>query len=253
MCAVAYGDVGYGGGSGPPPGSRVPGVVRIVVADGHPLYRRGLTVLLASRPGWAVVAQEDTGAGTLTAALRTDPDLVVMDIDLPHPDAAETTRRIAGELRDVGILVLASRDDGAAMAGLLCAGARACLLKTDDQESVVRAVTAVARGDALLPASAARHVLAGGPELASRELEVLNLVAAGWSAEDISKVLVLDSAAVRAHVGAIVVKIQAAERRRAALRAEETPPPGDGGAVLGGPGSPRRTSSRRGNRRSRRR
>jgi DNA-binding NarL/FixJ family response regulator len=227
----------------------VTGPVRIVVADGHPLYRRGLAALLASQAGWAVVAQEDTGAGAVTAVVRTAADLVVMDIDLPHPSAAETTRRITAERPEADILVLTTRDDGAAMAGLLRGGAVGCLLKTGDQASTVRAVTAVVQGHALLPASAARHVLEGAPELTSREKEVLNLVAAGWSAGDISKVLVLDTAAVRAHVRAIVAKLHADGRR--AEHAGETGP-----AAAGGSGSalgPRRTVPRRGSRRGRRR
>jgi DNA-binding NarL/FixJ family response regulator len=196
------------------------GAVRIVVADGHPMYRRGLAALLASHPGWAVVAQEDTGAGTLDAALRTRPELVVMDIDLPHPPAAETARRITAELPEAAILVLTSRDDGAAMAGLFRAGARGCLAKTDDRSSVVRAVSAAVRGDALLPAAAARHVLDDGPALTSREQEVLELVGAGWGTEDIAKVMVLDPTSVRDHVTAIVEKV------RAVPPAEEAPAPG---------------------------
>lgn len=227
------------------------GAVRIVVADGHPLYRRGLTALLASHPGWTVVAQEDTGADALDAVVRTQPDLVVMDIDLPHPHAAETTRRIAAERPEARILVLTSGDDGEAMAELFRAGVRGCLPKTDDRGALVRAVTAVAQGDALLPAAAARHVLDGGPELTSREQEVLNLVAAGWGTADISKVLVLDSVAVRAHVTAIVAKVGPGA---ATVRAgEDGPAPTALDPTAPGrtpsPGRPRRRGSRRGHRR----
>jgi DNA-binding NarL/FixJ family response regulator len=197
----------------------VSGAVRIVVADGHPVYRRGLTALLAAHPGWAVVAQEDTGAGTVAAVLRTEPDLVVMDMDLPHPHAAETVRRIGAECPAAGILVLTARDDGEAMAALVRAGVRGCLLKGADQDPLVRAVTAVAQGEVILPPAAARYLLSGAVELTSREQEVLDLVGAGWSDADIAKVLVLDTAAVRQHVEAIVGEVQAGER--AALRARQ--------------------------------
>ncbi|HEY0486565.1 MAG TPA: response regulator transcription factor [Mycobacteriales bacterium] len=184
------------------------GPLRIVVADGHPLYRRGLAGVLAAQPDWAVVAQEDTGAGAVAAALRTGADVVVADLDLPHPDVAETARRIGAVLPGARILVLASRDDGAELAGLLRAGVLGCLPKTDDRSVVVRAVSAVARGDALLPAVAARQVLADADDLAGRRREVLELVADGWSTADIAKVLVLSPAAIRAQVTAIVAALR---------------------------------------------
>jgi DNA-binding NarL/FixJ family response regulator len=221
----------------------VNGAVRIVVADGHPLYRRGLTALLASHAGWTVVAQEDTGAGAVWAVEQHQPDVVVMDLDIPHVEVVEATRQMVAACPAVGVLVLARREDGERLFRALLAGARGHLPKSVDEGAIVRAVTAVVDGEAVLGAVAARRMLeflGSTPDAAvtSREYEVLNLVAAGWTSADISKVLVLTPAAVRGHIGDILTKVR---------RAAPEDPAGQTGGV------PRTAAPRRRGRRTRER
>ena len=228
------------------------GGVRILVVEGRPLYRRGLAALLRGHPGWSVVAEEDSGTGAIAAAVRSEPDVVVVDLELPSPDGIETTRRLVAACPGVGVLVLTRFDDDHALFEALCAGARGHLHKGAVHGDIVAAVSGVAAGDAVLGSGVARRVVeffggsqsagtAVAPALSGRETEVLNLVAAGWSTADIAKVLVLTEPAVRGQVTAVVAKLQAAHR----------PEPNglwDPAGALEGPvpvDRPRRTGSRR--------
>jgi DNA-binding NarL/FixJ family response regulator len=189
--------------------------VRIVVADGRPLYRRGLAALLSAQPGWQVVGKEDTGLGAVAAVQDSEPDVAVLDLDLAAVDGIETTRRIATASPATGVLMLAWRDDEDGLLALR-AGARGFLPKGAADSDIVRAVGAVARGEAVLAAAVARRVVeffrAGRSDrLTPREHEVLDLVAAGWTTADISKVLVLSPGAVGRHVSGIVAELQRAE------------------------------------------
>jgi DNA-binding NarL/FixJ family response regulator len=189
--------------------------VRIVVADGHPLYRRGLATLLAAQPGWAVVAQEDSGVGAAAAVLETHPDLVVLDLGVPHLDVVEATRRIVATDPAIGVLLVSRRDDSETAFAAIRAGAAGYLLKTANDAETLRAVATVAAGAAVVGPSVARRVIEffairGAAELSGREREILDLVAAGWGDADIAKVLVLTTAAVRAHVTAVTGRLRAA-------------------------------------------
>jgi DNA-binding NarL/FixJ family response regulator len=199
------------------------GGVRILVVEGRPLYRRGLAALLRGHPGWSVVAEEDSGTGALDAAVRSEPDVVVLDLDLSSPDGIETTRRLVVVCPGVGVLALTRFDDDRTLFEALCAGARGHLHKGAVHGDIVAAVSRVAGGDAVLGPGVARRVIDffGGHQpagtrvsepLSGRETEVLNLVAAGWSIGDIAKVLVLTVPAVRGHVTTVVAKLQAAHR-----------------------------------------
>jgi DNA-binding NarL/FixJ family response regulator len=255
------------------------GGIGIVIAEGRPLYRRGLAALLRSHPGWSVLAEEDSGADAVAAALRCVPAVVVLDLELRQPDATETTRRIVAACPGVGVLVLTRYDDDRAVFQALCAGALGHLDKGAVHAEVVAAVSAVANGEAVVGPGVARRIVeffagqrAGAPEpepLTGREAEVLNLVAAGWSPADIAKVLVLTATAVRRQVTAVVGKLQEAHRPLGGLWDAEAPRPapvpdgpshpadrprhaGDGPQQLGdgpGRGTPRRRGARRGRRR----
>jgi DNA-binding NarL/FixJ family response regulator len=223
--------------------------VRIVVAEGRPLYRRALAALLRSYPGWVVVAEEDSGLDASGAALRLQPDVVVLDLELVSPDGIETTRRVIAACPGAGVLVLTRFGDDRALFEALGAGARGHLHKGAVHAEIVAAVAAVANGDAVVGPGVARRLVEffASPHterLSSREAEVLNLVAAGWSTADIAKVLVLSAPVVRGHVTAVVGKLQAVHRAG----------PDGPGTADGPPGGTRpATSRRRGSRRGRRR
>jgi len=207
--------------------------VRIVVADDHPLYRRGLAALLSAQEGWEVVGQVDNGVNAVTAAHATQPDIVVMDLHMPELDGIEATRRIVATSPHVGVLVLTMYDDDGSVFAAMRAGARGYLLKGADQAEIVRAVSAVAEGEAIFGPSVARRIIEFFaaqrpripeivfPELTPREHEVLDLIAAGRNNTDLSKILVLSPKTVRNHVSNIFAKLQVADRSQAIVRARE--------------------------------
>lgn len=213
--------------SGPEPG------VRIVVADDHPLYRRGLAALLGSVAGWEVVAEEETGVGAVTAVHAAQPDVVVMDLNMPGLDGIAATHRIVSTSPHVGVLVLTMYDDDGSVFAAMRAGARGYLLKGADQADIVRAVGAVAAGEAIFGPSVAQRILeffaaprprateVVFPALTAREHEVLDLLAAGRSNTDVAKTLVLSQKTVRNHVSNIFAKLQVADRAEAIVLARD--------------------------------
>ena len=207
--------------------------LRIVVADDHPLFRRGLVGVLSAHEGWQVVAEESDGIGVVTTVHARQPDVVVMDLRMPGLDGIEATRRIVATSPQIAVLVLTMHDDDASLFSAIRAGARGYLLKGADQAEIVRAVAAVADGEAIFGASLAGRILeffaaprARGaevvfPQLTAREHEVLDLIAAGRSNGDVAATLVLSPKTVRNHVSAIFAKLQVADRAQAIVVARD--------------------------------
>ena len=207
--------------------------VRILVADDHPLYRRGLAALLNAQPDWEVVAEEADGLAAVTAARSHSPDVVVIDLNMPGLDGIEATRRIVAEMPKVGVLVLTMYDDDGSVFAAMRAGARGYLLKGADQDEIVRAVSGIVGGEAIFGPTVARRIIdffadprprptqSVFPELTAREHEVLDLIAAGRSNAEVAETLVLSPKTVRNHVSAIFAKLQVAGRAEAIVRARE--------------------------------
>jgi DNA-binding NarL/FixJ family response regulator len=208
------------------------GPLRLVVADDHPVYRDGLAMLLGSVPGLTVVGTAADGAEAVALAREEQPDVIVMDVQMPVLDGIEATRRITTESPSVGVVVLTmSEDDGTVFAAVR-AGARGYLLKGADQEEVVRAITTVANGGAVFGAALARRIaefFAAGPtgpetafpQLTAREREVLDLVAAGRSNAQIAATLYLSPKTVRNNVSNVLTELQVTDRSQAIVRARE--------------------------------
>ena len=177
--------------------------LRIVVADDHPLYRRGLAAVLDAQPGWPVVAQADTGLSAVAAAAEYMPDVVVMDLHMPELDGMEATRRVITNQPSVAVLILTMFDDDDSVFTAMRAGARGYLLKGADQAEIVRAVAAIGSGEAIFGPTVAQRIVEFFaaprpapishvfPELTARGHEVLDLIAAGRSNADIAARLVL--------------------------------------------------------------
>jgi len=206
--------------------------MRVLVADDHPIFRDGLAMLLTSVDGIEVVGTAADGAEAVAAALRLRPDVVVMDVRMPELNGVEATRRLAAEAPEIGILVLTmSEDDGTVFAAVR-AGARGYLVKGAEQEEIVRAITTVAAGGAVFGATLALRIaefFAAGPptagdafpQLTAREREVLDLLAAGRSNQQIAGTLYLSPKTVRNNVSNIFAKLQVADRSEAIVRARE--------------------------------
>jgi DNA-binding NarL/FixJ family response regulator len=206
--------------------------IRILIADDHTLFRDGLRALLASIADAEVVGEAATGDEAVAQAARLTPDVVLMDIQMPGMNGIEATRRILRTNPSVGVVVLTMFEDDDSVFAAMRAGARGYILKGADQAEMLRAVRAVASGEALFgPAIAARLIafFSGAstappvpfPDLTDREREILGLVAAGHSNVEIADRLFLSPKTVRNHLSSIFSKLQVADRAQAIVRARE--------------------------------
>jgi DNA-binding NarL/FixJ family response regulator len=206
--------------------------IRVVIADDQAMMRAGFRMILEAQGDIEVVGEADDGAEAIEVAKRTAPDVVLMDIRMPRLDGVEATRRLAGH--KVVILTTFGLDEY--IVDTLRAGASGFLLKDAPPEELVRAVRAVAAGDALLSPAVTRQLLErivprlDAPareappalsELTDRELEVLRLVAQGLSNKEIAGRLVVGEATVKTHVSHVLMKLGLRDRVQAVVLAHE--------------------------------
>ena len=207
--------------------------LRILVADDHAAFRDGLTALLATVDDIAVVGQAGSGEAVVAGAAELQPDVVLMDLNMPGIDGIEATRRLVATSPHIAVLVLSMYEDDESIFAALRAGARGYLLKGSDRSEIVRAIRAVARGEAIFGPAIARRLMtyfasappAGAveafPELTERERELLELIARGLNNQAIADRLVLSPKTVRNHVSNIFSKLQVRDRAEAIVRARE--------------------------------
>lgn len=206
--------------------------IRVLIADDHPMYRKGLRGLLESVAEIEVVGEATQGEEAIELTSRLQPQVVLMDIAMPQVNGIEATRRIVQVHPDVGVLVLTMYEDDNSVFAAMRAGARGYLLKGVDQVEVLRAINAVSSGEAIFSPSIARRLIHYFstlektvtpifPELTEREREVLILIAQGHTNTAIAEKLVLSSKTVRNHVSTIFSKLQVASRAEAIIRARD--------------------------------
>lgn len=204
--------------------------IRVILADDHPVVRRGLRALLDTLPGVEVVAEAGTGGQAVQVVAAHRPDVVVMDLRMPGMDGVEATRRILRTHPGTAVLVLTMFDEDALVADALRAGARGYLLKGAEQEEIERALRAVAAGEAIFSAAVAERVLGRVsstgqstvlPRLSSREREVLDLIATGATNAAIAEGLHLSPKTVGNHISAIFAKLGVATRPEAIVLARD--------------------------------
>jgi DNA-binding NarL/FixJ family response regulator len=205
--------------------------LRVLLADDHPVFRRGLRMLLdAQSEGAEIVGEASNGLEAVELARELQPDVVVMDLQMPELNGIEATQRIVEESPHIGVLVLTMFEDDDSVFAAMRAGARGYLLKGADQAEIVRAIHAVGSGEAIFGPHIARRVMdffsgertaVPFPDLTAREREVLELVAQGRSNAEITRTLVLSPKTVRNHVSNVFTKLQVADRAQAIVRARE--------------------------------
>jgi DNA-binding NarL/FixJ family response regulator len=205
--------------------------MRVVVADDHPTFRRGLIALLDSLDDVELVGEAADGDAAVAVVGETLPDIVVMDLNMPGISGIEATRRISAAYPSVAVLVLTMLDDDESVFAAMRAGARGYAVKGADTEDVLRALESVARGDAVFGPAVASRVLSYltrplaardpilFPELSDREREVLELLARGRTNSEIAHSLVVSPKTVRNHVSNIFTKLQVRDRAEAMSRA----------------------------------
>lgn len=207
--------------------------VQVLIADDHPLFRKGLRTLLDSMPDTAVAGEATTGREAVELALALQPDVILMDLQMPEGGGLAAIRRLTSQKPESRILVVTLFEDDESVFAALKAGARGYVLKDADEEEMVRAIKAVAQGEAIFsPAVAARLIdyfaaaqtspHAGAfPDLTDREREILALIARGRSNAEIADELTISLKTVRNHASNIFNKLQVADRTQAAIRARE--------------------------------
>jgi DNA-binding NarL/FixJ family response regulator len=205
--------------------------IRVVIADDHPVVRDGLSALLASVPSVTVAGVAATGREAVRAAVTLRPDVLIMDIQMPELTGVAAAGEIARAAPDVAVLMLTMFDDDDSVFAAMRAGARGYVLKGAQQDEIVRAIHAVAAGEAIFGPAIARRVLglvsapvAGSvpfPDLTSREREVLDLIAAGVRNAEIARQMSIAPKTVANHIAAIFSKLQVADRNQAIILARD--------------------------------
>lgn len=203
--------------------------VRVVLADDHPVVRDGLSALLASVEGIEVAGTASTGREAVRAAVTLHPAVLVLDIQMPDLDGVGAAREICRAAPEVAVLMLTMFDDDESVFAAMRAGARGYVLKGAAQEEIVRAIRAVAAGEAIFGPAVARRVLghlSGSdavhdpfPDLTPRERQVLELIAAGLPTARIAAQLGLATKTVTNHASVVFAKLQVDGRAAAATRA----------------------------------
>ena len=201
-------------------------MIRVLVADDHPIVRSGIVALLEAAGDVEVVGQAANGAEAVELALSLTPDLVLMDLRMPVLDGDEATARILAAAPTVRVIVLTTYESDESILKAIEAGASGYLLKAAPQEEILAGIRSVARGEvALAPSIAAllvRRVAAPTPvKLSERETQVLALVAQGQSNPAIAKTLFLSEATVKTHLIHVFEKLGVNDRTRAVTLAME--------------------------------
>ncbi len=211
--------------------SKSPPPIRVVLADDHAVVRKGIREFLEEEGDIQVVAEAATGVEAVALTQQHQPDVAVLDIQMPEMTGIEATRQIKAQMPAVRILVLTAYDDDPYIFAMLQAGASGYILKNAPSEELVRAVRAVARGESALDPAVTAKVMAqltsGKPagaqhtpeKLTARELDVLRLAARGHTNRAIGRALGISNRTVQGHLANIFAKLGVANRTEAVLLA----------------------------------
>jgi DNA-binding NarL/FixJ family response regulator len=205
----------------------------ILIADDEPAFRSGLRALLKSANELALVGDAATGGEVIRLAADLQPDMILMDINMPGVNGIEATRRILNTSPHIGILILTMFEDDDSVFAAMRAGARGYLLKGALKAEILRAIQTVSGGGVVFGAAIAQRMMryfAGikpvgpadlFPELTDREREILSMIAQGRNNAEIAQRLTLSGKTIRNHITNIFSKLQVADRAQAIVRARD--------------------------------
>ncbi len=207
-------------------------MTRVLVADDHPAFRRGLELMLVDVDDVEVVGRAETGVRAVELAESLAPDVVLMDLRMPELDGIEATRRINRRPSPPAVVVLTMFEDDDSVFAAMRAGAHGYLLKGADEDEIVRAIRAAAAGEAIFGPEIAARVIshfahgagsttAAFPSLTEREREVLEMIAAGKGNATIAHDLMISLKTVRNHVSNVFTKLQVSDRPSAIVKARQ--------------------------------
>lgn len=210
--------------------------IRVLIADDHLFYREGVRTLLSTAEAMEIVGEASNGQEVVARAAELEPNIILMDLKMPGLNGIDATRQIVQKQPNVGILVVTMFDDDESVFAVMRAGARGYILKDADQEELVRAITAVYRGEAIFSPAIAQRMMnyfsnlsregrskadTAFPELTERELDILELIARGHGNPAIANRLSLSVKTVQNYVSNILNKLQVVDRSEAIVRARE--------------------------------
>ncbi|GAB4283012.1 MAG: response regulator transcription factor [Candidatus Promineifilaceae bacterium] len=204
--------------------------IRILLADDHNVLRQGMAQAIEAQPDMTVIGQADNGLDAVNLALEKQPDIILMDINMPQADGVTATQQISAKAPNIGIIILTMyrRDDFVFEA--IKAGASGYLLKEVELDELLNAIRTVAKGEAVIDSIIASRVLAElrrpkqkpqteTDKLTERDLEILQLVARGLSNQEIADKLFLAEKTVRNRLSSIFKQLHLENRTQAALYA----------------------------------
>jgi DNA-binding NarL/FixJ family response regulator/class 3 adenylate cyclase len=212
--------------------------IRIFIADDHAMFREGLRALFAALPDIEVVGEAANGAAAVSQMATLQPDVILMDINMPELNGIEATRQILSMQPGMGIIMVTMLEDDASVFAAMRAGARGYVLKGAHHDEILQAIRAVATGQAVFGPAIAMRMMnffqglnqsapktnsasQAFPELTEREREVLILIAQGISNKEIAEKLVISMKTVSNHITNIFGKLQVADRAQAIIRARD--------------------------------
>jgi DNA-binding NarL/FixJ family response regulator len=211
--------------------------IQLMIADDHLLFREGVKALLATTDDITIVGEAGDGVAAVEQCRALQPDIVLMDINMPGLNGIQATQQILGSHPQTGIIMLTMMEDDASVFAAMRAGARGYVLKGASPNEMLSVIRAVAEGQALFGPPIATRLMnyfqelgrmplaaqpeSPFPELTERELEVLRLIAQGYNNQEIAQQLVISPKTVRNHITSIFSKLQVADRAQAIVRARE--------------------------------
>jgi len=203
-------------------------VLRVVIADDHPVVQQGLKLVLSAASDVDLVGTASNGHEAIALAAEHRPDVVIMDLHMPGLDGVAATRRITTDLH-AAVLVLTMHDDDELLFAAIRAGARGYLLKGATNDEILSALHAIARGEALFGAPVAQRLLANVagptapplPELSARERQILELLVARCGTNEIARRLFLSPKTVRNNISSILGKLHVSDRAQAIALARD--------------------------------
>lgn len=211
-------------------------MIRVMLVDDQQLIRQGIAILLGTEPDMNVVGQAENGRNALDIVDECQPDVILMDVRMPVMDGVAATREIAKNHPDVAVIILTTFDDDEYIFEGLRAGAHGFLLKDISSDEMAEAIRTVASGGGLIQPSITRRVVAEFSRLASedskdhveladplteRELEVLQLMAQGFSNQEIAEKLFISRGTVKNHVSNLLGKLDVRDRTQAVIKAQD--------------------------------
>jgi two-component system, NarL family, nitrate/nitrite response regulator NarL len=202
--------------------------VRVVLADDHPIYREGLARAIKERPELQLAGEAKDGREALELIQRDQPDVAVLDVRMPDLEGPQVLHAINRDRIPIAVVFLSAHLDGDTAYRVVAEGASAFLSKHADRAEICEAIARVARGEIVLAPEvqaglareiAARGVDAQGPDLTSREAEVLRLIADGLSTPEIARRIHLSPPTVKGHLQSLYEKLGVSDRAAAVAEA----------------------------------